>query len=185
MVAWAARFSCEMDCIFGRQCPRRISKQVEGDGYLGFVRRAKHRRGGEFGGKTPIFSVNTAHFYHENAFEFADLGLEIPKRRMENALRKQEMMRMVGGMKTGRSQLRTVIEWAGMSRQLGLAMGSLQPLGKQLVEFAWDVGTSGNVQARIFIAAAFGWGDGSDRLLWFATGFFGQFESGQNAALSK
>lgn len=101
-------------------------------------------------GKRRFFSVNTAHFYHENAFEFADLGLEIPKRRMENALRKQEMMRMVGGMKTGRSQLRTVIEWAGMSRQLGLAMGSLQPLGKQL-----DVNLRGMLEHQVTFKRGF------------------------------
>ncbi len=95
-------------------------------------------------GKRRFLSVNTAHFYHENAYVFHDLGLEIPKRRMENALRRQEMMRMVGGMKTGRSQLRTVLEWAGMSRQLGLAMGSLQPLGKQL-----DVNLRGLVEHQV------------------------------------
>lgn len=83
-------------------------------------------------GKRTFASFDVANFTHQNAFVFNDLGLELPKRKMENALRTQQMMRVVSGMKWKRSQLRGVIEFAGMSRQLGLAMGSLQPLGKQL-----------------------------------------------------
>jgi len=83
-------------------------------------------------GKRTFASFDVANFTHKNAFVFNDLGLELPKRKMENALRTQQMMRVVSGMKWKRSQLRGVVEFAGMSRQLGLAMGSLQPLGKQL-----------------------------------------------------
>jgi vitamin B12 transporter len=83
-------------------------------------------------GKRTFASFDVANFTHQNAFVFNDLGLELPKRKMENALRTQQMMRVVSGMKWKRSQLRGVVEFAGMSRQLGLAMGSLQPLGKQL-----------------------------------------------------
>lgn len=83
-------------------------------------------------GKRTFTSFDVANFTHQNAFVFNDLGLELPKRKMENALRTQQMMRVVSGMKWKRSQLRGVVEFAGMSRQLGLAMGSLQPLGKQL-----------------------------------------------------
>ena len=83
-------------------------------------------------GRRTFASFDVAKFSHENAFVFNDLGLDMPKRRMENALRNQQMMRVVSGMKWKRSQLRGVMEFAGMSRQLGLAMGSLQPLGKQL-----------------------------------------------------
>lgn len=83
-------------------------------------------------GKRTFASFDVANFTHKNAFVFNDLGLELPKRKMENALRTQQMMRVVSGMKWKRSQLRGVLEFAGMSRQLGLAMGSLQPLGKQL-----------------------------------------------------
>lgn len=83
-------------------------------------------------GKRTFASFDVANFTHKNAFVFNDLGLELPKRKMENALRTQQMMRVVSGMKGKRSQLRGVVEFAGMSRQLGLAMGSLQPLGKQL-----------------------------------------------------
>ena len=83
-------------------------------------------------GKRTFASFDVANFTHKNAFVFNDLGLELPKRKMENAMRTQQMMRVVSGMKWKRSQLRGVVEFAGMSRQLGLAMGSLQPLGKQL-----------------------------------------------------
>jgi hypothetical protein len=83
-------------------------------------------------GKRKFVSFDVANFTHQNAFVFNDLGLELPKRKMENALRTQQMMRLVSGVKWKRSQLRGVMEFAGMSRQLGLAMGSLQPLGKQL-----------------------------------------------------
>ncbi len=83
-------------------------------------------------GKRTFASFDVANFIHQNAFVFNDLGLELPKRKMENALRTQQMMRVVSGRKWKRSQLRGVVEFAGMSRQLGLAMGSLQPLGKQL-----------------------------------------------------
>jgi vitamin B12 transporter len=83
-------------------------------------------------GKRTFASFDVANFTHKNAFVFNDLGLDLPKRKMENALRTQQMMRVVSGMKWKRSQLRGVVEFAGMSRQLGLAMGSLQPLGKQL-----------------------------------------------------
>ena len=83
-------------------------------------------------GKRRFASFDVANFTHKNAFVFNDLGLELPKRKMENALRTQQMMRLVSGVKWKRSQLRGVMEFAGMSRQLGLAMGSLQPLGKQL-----------------------------------------------------
>jgi hypothetical protein len=83
-------------------------------------------------GKRKFVSFDVANFTHQNSFVFNDLGLELPKRKMENALRTQQMMRLVSGVKWKRSQLRGVMEFAGMSRQLGLAMGSLQPLGKQL-----------------------------------------------------
>ncbi|MBM3438678.1 MAG: hypothetical protein FJX91_06045 [Bacteroidetes bacterium] len=96
------------------------------------------------------FSVSTASYHHRNAFVFEDLGLELPRRKMDNAMRSQQMMRLVTGMKTGRGQWRGVLEWAGMSRQLGLAMGSLQPLGKQL-----DLNLRGLIEHQVSMGSGF------------------------------
>ena len=101
-------------------------------------------------GKRRYFSLSTVRFSHQNAFTFQDAGLEMPNRKMENALREQQMLRMVAGVKYRRSQLRTVMEWAGMSRQLGLSMGSLQPLGKQ-----FDVNLRGLVEHQVQLSKGF------------------------------
>lgn len=101
-------------------------------------------------GRNQYFSFSTANYIHHNTFVFADLGLDLPNRKMENALRSQQMMRMVAGVKKGRSQLRGVLEWAGMSRQLGLAMGSLQPLGKQL-----DLNLRGLLEQQVLMGRGF------------------------------
>lgn len=71
-------------------------------------------------------------FYSVNSFDFNDLGLDLPKRKMENAVKFQQMMRCIGGVKSGKHQWKSVVEWMGMSRQLGLSLGSMQLLGKQL-----------------------------------------------------
>lgn len=104
----------------------------------------------QWAGKQKYLSFSTANYHHENAFIFKDAGLDMPQRVMENALRQQQMMRVVGGFKYRHSQLKAIVEWAGMSRQLGLAMGSLQPLGKQL-----DLNLRGLVEHQAVIGKGF------------------------------
>jgi iron complex outermembrane receptor protein len=78
-----------------------------------------------------MFQVSALRFESNNAFRFSDLGLDIPNRLMENAHREQQMLRSVMAYNKGFHQLKAVTEMAVMQRQLGLALGSFQPLGRQ------------------------------------------------------
>jgi iron complex outermembrane receptor protein len=78
-----------------------------------------------------MFQVSAMRFESNNTFHFADLGLDLPKRVMENAHRQQSMLRSVLAYNKGSHFLKWVNELASMQRSLGLAMGSFQPLGRQ------------------------------------------------------
>ncbi len=89
--------------------------------------------GADFGvsNKHWFMAFTAARFDCSNAFTFADKGLEIPVRRMENALSEQGLLRNILGYRKGKHYLKGVSEWVSMQRQLGLSLGSYQPLGKQ------------------------------------------------------
>lgn len=78
-----------------------------------------------------MVQVSALRFESNNAFLFSDLGVDIPSRLMENAHREQSMLRSVMAYNKGAHYLKAVSEFATMQRQLGLALGSLQPLGRQ------------------------------------------------------
>ncbi|MDA0784336.1 MAG: TonB-dependent receptor [Bacteroidetes bacterium] len=78
-----------------------------------------------------MFQVSALRFESNNAFHFSDLGLDIPSRLMENAHREQSMVRSVLAYNKGSHYLKVVSEFATMQRQLGLALGSFQALGRQ------------------------------------------------------
>lgn len=78
-----------------------------------------------------FLAVTAGRFDRSNTFSFADKGLDIPLRRMENARSEQGLIRGVLGYRKGKHYLKGVSEWVSMQRQLGLALGSFQPLGKQ------------------------------------------------------
>ena len=78
-----------------------------------------------------MVQVSALRFASNNAFHFSDLGLDIPSRLMENAHREQSMLRSVMAYNKGAHYLKAVTEFATMQRQLGLALGSFQALGRQ------------------------------------------------------
>ena len=78
-----------------------------------------------------VIQLSALRFETNNAFRFNDLGLDMPSRLMENAHRQQSMFRTVIAQKSGAHFFKWVNEYAGMQRNLGLALGSFQPLGKQ------------------------------------------------------
>ena len=78
-----------------------------------------------------MVQVSALRFESNNAFHFSDLGLDIPSRLMENAHREQSMLRSVMAYNKGAHYLKAVSEFATMQRQLGLALGSFQALGRQ------------------------------------------------------
>lgn len=112
----------------------------------------------EVSGRSEIrfFSMALGDFYHKNAFFFNDLGLELVNRKMERALRKQQMLRSVLGVKWGQHQLKGIFEVMGMSRELGLALGSVLPLGKQrdknlrsVLEHQWSMSKGWSMTQRL------------------------------------
>lgn len=78
-----------------------------------------------------MLQISAMRFESNNAFQFSDLGLDLPNRMMENARREQSMIRSVLAYNKGAHYLKAVSEFATMQRHLGLALGSFQPLGRQ------------------------------------------------------
>ena len=78
-----------------------------------------------------MVQVSAMRFMSNNTFHFSDLGLDLPARLMENAQREQSMFRSVLAYNKGSHYLKAVSEFATMQRQLGLALGSFQALGRQ------------------------------------------------------
>lgn len=78
-----------------------------------------------------MLQISAMRFESNNAFQFSDLGLDLPNRMMENARREQSMLRSVLAYNKGAHCLKAVSEFATMQRHLGLALGSFQPLGRQ------------------------------------------------------